>query len=66
MVLNKLQGQSFSYVGVDLRIPPFTHGQPYVALSRVTYIANLSLLLPPNVTVMVQNIIYPEVLLSLR
>src|SRR5271155_1036457 len=46
MAINKLQGQSFGYVGVDLRIPPFTHGQLYVALSRVTDIANLSLLLP--------------------
>ena len=50
MAINKLQGQSFGYVGVDLRIPPFTHGQLYVALSRVTDIANLSLLLLPNGT----------------
>jgi len=63
MTVNKSQGQSFNYVGVDLRIPPFTHGQLYVALSRVTDIANLSLLLPPNNTGTVGNIIYPEVLL---
>jgi hypothetical protein len=63
MTVNKSQGQSFNYVGVDLRTPPFTHGQLYVALSRVTDMANLSLLLPPNDTVTVQNVIYPEVLL---
>jgi len=50
LTLNKLQGQSFTYVGVDLRMPPFTHGQLYVALSRATDIANLSLLLLPNNT----------------
>ena len=36
MAINKLQGQSFGYVGVDLRIPPFTHGQLYVALPNGT------------------------------
>ena len=61
--LSKSQGQSSTYVGVDLRIPLYTHGQLYVALSRVTDIANLSLLLPPNNTGTVGNIIYPEVLL---
>src|SRR5277367_3034187 len=50
MAISKLQGQSLGYVGVDLRIPPFTHGQLYVALSRVTDIANLSLLLLLNGT----------------
>ena len=64
MTINKLQGQSFGYVGVDLHIPPFMHGQLYVTLSQVTDIANLSLLLLPNDTVTVQNIIYPEVLLQ--
>ena len=41
MTVNKSQGQSFNYVGVDLWIPPFTRGQLYVALSRVTNIAIL-------------------------
>jgi hypothetical protein len=36
MAINKLQGRSFGYVGVDLRIPPFTHGQLYVALPNGT------------------------------
>ena len=36
MTIDKSQGQSFNYVGVDLRIPLFTHGQLYVALSQVT------------------------------
>ena len=36
VTINKAQGQSVSYVGVDLRTPIFAHGQLYVALSRVT------------------------------
>lgn len=35
MTINKSQGQTFDYVGVYLRKPPFAHGQLYVALSRV-------------------------------
>ena len=63
MTINKSQGQSFNYVSIDLRVPPFTHGQLYVALSRVTNMANLSLLLPPDEAITTENIIYPEVLL---
>ena len=33
MTINKSQGQSLTNVGIDLRIPPFTHGQLYVAFS---------------------------------
>ena len=41
MTVNKSQGQSFNFVGVDLRIPAFTHGQLYVALSRVTTVLKM-------------------------
>ena len=36
MTINKSQGQSVKHVGLDLRTPVFTHGQFYVAISRVT------------------------------
>ena len=46
MTVNKSQGQSLDTVGVDLRAPPFTHGQLYVALSRVTDVSRLCVLFP--------------------
>jgi hypothetical protein len=35
MTINKSQGQTFDMVGLDLRTPVFSHGQLYVAFSRV-------------------------------
>ena len=64
MTINKSQGQSFEAVGVDLRSPVFTHGQFYVATSRVTSKAGLCVLLPPNTTYTC-NIVYPEILQGL-
>lgn len=64
MTINKSQGQSFDIVGVDLRTPVFTHGQFYVAMSRVTDVNNLAVCLPEEDTSnKVVNIVYPEVLL---
>lgn len=34
ITINKSQGQTFDYVGIDLQTPVFSHGQLYVALSR--------------------------------
>jgi ATP-dependent DNA helicase PIF1 len=65
ITINKSQGQSFEAVGVDLRSPVFTHGQFYVAASRVTSKAGLVVLLPPDVS-QTSNIVYPEILQNIN
>ncbi|ORE14604.1 hypothetical protein BCV71DRAFT_186982, partial [Rhizopus microsporus] len=56
------QGQSLKLVGVDLRQPPFMHGQLYVALSRATSLSGISVLLPESSNT-TNNAVYPELLL---
>jgi ATP-dependent exoDNAse (exonuclease V) alpha subunit len=63
ITINKAQGQSLQKIDIDLRQLVFTHGQFYVAFSRVTDIANLDVLLPYRGSGMVENIVYLEVLL---
>jgi hypothetical protein len=65
MTINKSQGQSLEEVGLYLRKPVFTHGQLYVAISRVTTKKGLKVLIcdeegtPTNMTT---NVVYKEVL----
>ncbi|KAL5697342.1 hypothetical protein ACHQM5_030793 [Ranunculus cassubicifolius] len=63
MTINKSQGQSVKYVGIDLRTPVFSHGQLYVALSRCTSSKRISVILPPDATNSTTNVVYPEVLI---
>jgi ATP-dependent exoDNAse (exonuclease V) alpha subunit len=65
ITINKSQGQSFLYVGVDLQKPVFSHGQFYVAISRATDVRNISICLPgPEERYRrLTNIIYLEVLI---
>ncbi|KAG5529311.1 hypothetical protein RHGRI_029871 [Rhododendron griersonianum] len=63
MTINKSQGQSVKFVGIDLRILVFSHGQLYVALSRCTLFDRISVLLPKDEMNTTTNIVYPEVLL---
>ena len=49
MTINKSQGQTFDKVGIKVdKAAPFSHGQLYVALSRVRNWSSLSVLLPDN------------------
>ena len=65
MSINKSQGQSVKYVGLDFRTEVFTHGQFYVAVSRATSAHRVKAIWDPrHQNPITQNIVYPEVLLD--
>ncbi|XP_057433864.1 uncharacterized protein LOC130726560 [Lotus japonicus] len=64
MTINKNQGQSLSHVGFYLPRPVFTHGQLYVALSRVKSRKGLKVLIVDEqgvVSSSTRNVVYKEV-----
>ncbi len=64
MTINKSQGQSVTYVGLDLCTPVFSHGQLYVAFSHYTSGQRIQALFPDTEKgTNTMNIIYPEALL---
>jgi ATP-dependent DNA helicase PIF1 len=63
LTINKAQGRSLEVVGVDLWESDFTHRQLYVALSRATSVARIKNLMKPNAQRVMENIVFPEVLL---
>jgi ATP-dependent DNA helicase PIF1 len=68
MTINKSQGQSLKVVGVFLKDQVFTHGQLYVALSRVTSRQGLKIITcdtEENHSIYAKNIVYKDVLSSL-
>jgi hypothetical protein len=67
MTINKSQGQSLWFVGLDLRTPVFSHGQLYVALSRSTSVTRLKILFPADHAAedtKTTNVVWPEALLN--
>jgi ATP-dependent DNA helicase PIF1 len=64
MTINKSQGQTINKVGVFLLSPVFSHGQLYIALSRVTSLKGLRVLIgnsPPSFDEYTPNVVYDEV-----
>jgi hypothetical protein len=61
MTINKSQGGTFDKVGIDLSTPVFSHGQLYVALSRVRSFSSLKILLPQSST-STHNHVYTQIL----
>ena len=59
MTINKAQGQTLQVAGVQLESPCFSHGQLYVACSRVGSGENLHILAPKGRT---RNIVYKKAL----
>jgi ATP-dependent DNA helicase PIF1 len=57
--INKAQEQYLKIVGIHLQNQCFSHGQLYVACSRVGHPSNLHILAPGGKT---QNIVYPAAL----
>ena len=64
MTINKSQGQSLQRVGLYLDRPVFSHGQLYVAVSRVTSKDDLRILIVENDygdRFQTKNIVYKEI-----
>jgi ATP-dependent DNA helicase PIF1 len=64
MTINKSQGQSLKHVGVYLPSPIFSHGQLYVALSRLTTREGFKILISDDDgedTDVTSNVVYHEV-----
>ncbi|CAN1729154.1 ATP-dependent DNA helicase pif1, partial [Linum perenne] len=65
MTINKSQGQTLDHVGIYLPKPVFSHGQLYVAVSRVRSANGLHILIsnnPPNPHNETRNIVYQDIL----
>lgn len=68
MSINKSQGSTLTYVGLDLRGEVFCHGQLYVAVSRTTCRDNILCLVQPDRLIdgvpHVHNVVFTEFIIA--
>ena len=62
MTINKSQGQTFDRIGVYLPQPVFSHGQLYVAFSRVRRMEDVCVMLERDDAGVTRNVVYRELL----
>jgi ATP-dependent exoDNAse (exonuclease V) alpha subunit len=62
MTINKNQGQAWNNIGVYLLFAVYSHGQLYVAISRVTSSANIKIFSSQGPNGYMRNVVYKEVL----
>ena len=65
---NKSQGQTYEFIGIDLTHHFFSHGQAYVAKSRVGSAKLIKIYQPHNCPTKgyMKNVVYPEILASAK
>ena len=61
MTINKAQGSTLKKVGIYLNDPVFTHGQLYVALSRVSSMHDITIATNSEIGGNTRNVVYKEV-----
>ena len=64
MTINKSQGQTIDFVGIDFNDPVFSHGMAYVAFSRARGWEFIKVAVKPGDQNKVKNIVWKEVLLD--
>ena len=65
MTINKSQEQTLNRVGIYLPEPVFSHGQLYVAFSRVTSHQHIKVLIDDSENCKTKNIVYHEIFHSI-